>query len=334
MANMAVDSPGRDQADWSDDELSDAVDAYREMQELHHSGQSFTKKSYYQALSKKHGRTEKSFEFRMQNISAVLNDMGEEWLPGLKPAANAGTGVGARLRALLAPSEPAYRAKLPAMRRWLIEVAKRNQMATYGALMAGFNIDRFSLRAALGRLGHEARDRGEPVITALVISKATGRCSGGLAKEFGVVDDASERKKLYEYWSDRESAPIVELDDQDESIEGRAARFARVKIRPQQTAFRRTVYIAYEGRCLLTGCSLSKALDAAHWKGRSWQKGHNRSRDGFLLRKDLHALYDAGILQIMSCGAVRLSEEALKNYPDIPTSILLRVPHRAEKRAD
>lgn len=50
----------------------------------------FTKKHYYEELHRKYGRTEKSFEYRMQNISYVLSLMGRNWLPGLKPAKNIG----------------------------------------------------------------------------------------------------------------------------------------------------------------------------------------------------------------------------------------------------
>jgi len=40
-------------------------------------------------------------------------------------------------------------------------------------------------------------------------------------------------------------------------------------------------------------------LEAAHWK--SWRQG-NRASDGILLRADLHALYDAGLLWFEGVG--------------------------------
>jgi hypothetical protein len=49
-------------------------------------------------------------------------------------------------------------------------------------------------------LGKQAGQMKEPIITALIVNKGTGRCSSGLKKEFGIYDDESERKSLYIYW--------------------------------------------------------------------------------------------------------------------------------------
>ncbi|MDK3021613.1 HNH endonuclease signature motif containing protein [Cupriavidus taiwanensis] len=87
--------------DWSDAELAAAVEAYKEMMTCHDQGRPYNKREIYRALSKRFERTEKAFEYRMQNISAVLAEMGKEWLPGLKPAANVGANVGDRIRMLL-----------------------------------------------------------------------------------------------------------------------------------------------------------------------------------------------------------------------------------------
>lgn len=300
---------------WSDAELEAAVAAYWQMQQHELSGTPYNKRAIYRELAEAHGRTEKSFEYRMQNISAVLDGMGRPWVSGLKPATNVGDRNVTRLKKIL--SGASYRMKLPEMRQWLIHVARQREKVTYGALMAAFDIDRYSLRAALGRLGHQAVDNGEPVLTALVVSQKTGRCSEGIEKEFGVTDDEAERKKLYDYWSSREVDLPKPDDEADQSMPARAARFARVKIRPGQARFRRAVFLACKGRCVLTGCALDKALDAAHRKGRSWQRGHNKAKDGILLRKDLHALYDCGQLQIDAKGLVELDAKATQHYPEI-----------------
>jgi hypothetical protein len=48
----------------------------------------------------------------------------------------------------------------------------------------------------------------------------------------------------------------------------------------------------------------------------SWLGGDvfNRAHDGYLLRKDLHALYDAGELTITEDGRVGLSQSAIERY--------------------
>jgi hypothetical protein len=45
-------------------------------------------------------------------------------------------------------------------------------------------------------LGKQAGQMKEPIITALIVNKGTGRCSSG----FGIYDDESVRKSLYIYW--------------------------------------------------------------------------------------------------------------------------------------
>ncbi|MBD9479864.1 HNH endonuclease signature motif containing protein [Pseudoxanthomonas sp. PXM02] len=300
---------------WNDRELAAAVVAYRKMQELDASGVSYNKSKVYRDLGATFGRDAGAFERRMQNISAVLSDMGRPWLKGLAPQANVGPRVMPKLRKLLEPNAIApYHAKLPAMRQWLIEVARVADTTTYGALMAGFSLDRFNLRAALGALGHEAHRRGEPILTALVVNAATRRCSAGLEREFGVVDDDAERQRLYQYWRRTPDTSMTDLEPEDNSLGQRASKFSRQAVRPEQVAFRKRVFLASNGMCTVSGCSIPRALDAAHIKGRDWRKGHNKASDGLLLRKDLHALYDCGLLEIDKAGVVSLGDAARDHY--------------------
>jgi len=309
--------------DWTEDELAGAVDAYREMQRLEAARRPYNKREVYRELALRFGRTEKAFEYRMQNISAVLQESGQSWLPGLKPAANVGTNVRPRIAALLArpvkakapkwDSEPEYKAKLTAIRRWLIAVARARGTVTYGDLMDAFGIGHRNLRRAMDFLGHQADNLDEPIITALIVSPKDGRCSEGLGKEFGVTDDVAEREKLYEFWSKTEPEPDVPAST-DANLEIRAARFVSVEARPRQAAFRREVFLACQGRCVVSGCDVVKALDAAHKQGRDWRKGHNGADDGFVLRKDLHALYDAGLLTISEQGVVAIDATLLDHY--------------------
>ena len=75
---------------WTDEELMDAVKAYLDMLYKQNNNISFVKKEYYKYLSAQYSRTEKSFEYRMQNISYVLLLMGRTWVRGLPPAKNVG----------------------------------------------------------------------------------------------------------------------------------------------------------------------------------------------------------------------------------------------------
>jgi len=197
------------------------------------------------------------------------------------------------------------------MRKWLIQVARAGGKVTYGEMMDVFGEDRFSLRYAMDRLGHEAQQLGEPIITALIVSKETGSCSAGLEKEFGVSDDESERARLHIFWQTAQN-PIS--PSKDRGLDSRAARFVSIESRPDQARFRRAVFLACDGCCVVSGCDVEDALDAAHKHGRDWRAGHNEAADGYLLRKDLHALYDAGLLRISDEGIADLSTSAMPHY--------------------
>ena len=77
----------------SDEELRDSVIEYKAMQREIALGKRVVKSLTYRKLAQKWGRTEKSYEMRMSNISAVLESHGRSWIAGLKPLSNVGTNV-------------------------------------------------------------------------------------------------------------------------------------------------------------------------------------------------------------------------------------------------
>jgi len=97
------------------------------------------------------------------------------------------------------------------------------------------------------------------------------------------------------------------------------ARFMSTEIRQEQPAFRRAVYVAYGGRCAISGCDIPEALEAANFRGRDWRKGHNQATDGILLRRDLHSLYDKDLLDFSS-GNARFSPSVLHYYASLEGS--------------
>lgn len=91
---------------WTTEELRAAVAAYLEMHGKAQRGERFVKKRYYRELAEQFGRTDKSFEFRMQNISYVFEQMGLGWVPGLKPAKHVGSRTMATLEGLIRDLAP------------------------------------------------------------------------------------------------------------------------------------------------------------------------------------------------------------------------------------
>lgn len=82
----------------------------------------------------------------------------------------------------------------------------------------------------------------------------------------------------------------------------------RILVRQGQQAFRREVYIAYGGRCFITGGEIASLLDAAHIHPFSKSKS-NKTANGLLLRTDIHTLFDIGLLNIKPStplGSVRV----------------------------
>src|ERR1700689_2222228 len=73
---------------WQEDELDAIVTDYFAMLAADLSGQPYVKSRLSAALMAQIGRTHRSVEFKHQNISAVLDELGMPWIPGYKPKRN------------------------------------------------------------------------------------------------------------------------------------------------------------------------------------------------------------------------------------------------------
>src|SRR5208282_3270140 len=73
---------------WQDDELDAIVGDYFAMLAADLSGLPYVKSRHSEALMAQIGRTHRSVEFKHQNISAVLDELGMPWIPGYKPKRN------------------------------------------------------------------------------------------------------------------------------------------------------------------------------------------------------------------------------------------------------
>ncbi|WP_263377186.1 DUF3883 domain-containing protein [Granulicella aggregans] len=73
---------------WQAQELDAIVADYFEMLAADLSGTPYVKARHRAALMARVARSDKSIEFKHQNISAVLEELGAPWIPGYKPARN------------------------------------------------------------------------------------------------------------------------------------------------------------------------------------------------------------------------------------------------------
>jgi len=73
---------------WQSDELDAIVADYFAMLAASLSGERYVKSSHSKGLMARIGRTHHSIEFKYQNISAVLDELGQPWIPGYRPKRN------------------------------------------------------------------------------------------------------------------------------------------------------------------------------------------------------------------------------------------------------
>lgn len=74
--------------EWQDEELDAIVADYFDMLVSDVAGRPYVKLRHSRALMARIDRTHRSVEFKHQNISAVLDELGLPWIPGYKPRPN------------------------------------------------------------------------------------------------------------------------------------------------------------------------------------------------------------------------------------------------------
>jgi hypothetical protein len=84
----AVGALSASEGDWTADELDAVVSDYRVMLRDELSGTDYNKSSHRRALQTRVRRSQGSIEFKHQNISAVLEEIGLPWIKGYKPRHN------------------------------------------------------------------------------------------------------------------------------------------------------------------------------------------------------------------------------------------------------
>lgn len=73
---------------WSDDEINLTVDVYFRMLTLELAGESYTKTEFRREVERGVDRSSGAIEYKFNNVSAVLDEIGAVWIPGYKPLRN------------------------------------------------------------------------------------------------------------------------------------------------------------------------------------------------------------------------------------------------------
>tara|TARA_B110000908_G_scaffold172552_1_gene240713 strand:+ start:3834 stop:5117 length:1284 start_codon:yes stop_codon:yes gene_type:complete len=105
----------------------------------------------------------------------------------------------------------------------------------------------------------------------------------------------------------------IEIDQETQVVDSaRERKQVEILSRPSQAKFRREVLKAGGGVCILSGVAIKEALQACHIIPVK-NSGSDDKSNGFIIRSDLHTLYDKGHIRISDCGAVSLSEYLKKD---------------------
>jgi len=354
--------------DWSDEELHASVEAYSLMAEKEVAQIAYKKKPIYQDLSSRFGRTVKAFEYRMQNISAVRDELGLPWIPGLKPAAHVGERTKAKLIRLIQDGTKELEVGMSEVggRNWekalaavthLGGVASRKQVndwirlqdptynpnnrsdlymlavnspsrTSYGQNAAPRRTDGGSLFDRLFKVGSGIFEIYDPVRHG--VWEIYRDASSGNRNHMSIrrVSDPVDEALA----TAEEQAQQAGSFDPTSVADGRVRVTADIVRRRGQPAFRKALMDAYGGACVITGCNLPAVLEAAHvhpYKG----DDTNVVSNGLLLRADIHTLFDLGLIVIDSKKMlVRVSPKLIGTpYAELEGAVL-RGPTRGTQK--
>lgn len=85
---MSEQKTRQNRTDWTSDEVGRCVDLYFEYLAKDLAGNKFNKEALYRSFAKEIGRTSDSVSMKFQNISAILDITGHEYIRGLSPLRN------------------------------------------------------------------------------------------------------------------------------------------------------------------------------------------------------------------------------------------------------
>jgi HNH endonuclease len=112
-----------------------------------------------------------------------------------------------------------------------------------------------------------------------------------------------------------------------------SVRYGAIKARRGQADFRSRLLDAYGRRCCISGCRVEALLEAAHIRPHAEAPNYN-TRNGLLLRADLHTLYDLHLLGVDEVGNIVLSSQVTDLYYKELVTKARRItpPDRSEDR--
>lgn len=149
-----------------------------------------------------------------------------------------------------------------------------------------------------------------------------------------VIDDAvvQQLARLYRK-AETELPDRLDEQQQESGLEQwpeDAIRFGAISARRGQQDFRKRLLAAYRGRCCISGCAVTELLEAAHIRPHASEPCY-ATRNGLLLRADLHTLFDLGLLSIDSSMRIHLSPKVVDPYyvEMVKSKLRIQVPEKS-----
>lgn len=240
---------------------------------------------------------------------------------------------------------------------FLVTHALRRQQCYYSELAAELGTHHRAVRFPLELIQDYCLQGEKPPLTILVINQNTGLPGTGFIgapTEPGAL--RQNRLEVFEWPWQVESNPFAFAHDgmtTEEDVvrrildqpEEASRTYELVGNRGAiQSAFRKALLKAYEGRCAISGSTLEDALDAAHIV--PWSRASHAERisvqNGLLLNTYFHRLLDCGVLQLGEDYVVRLDPEyQLQGFSSFDQQVLgavidqpIRLPKRIEHHPD
>lgn len=160
--------PDNQTTPWRDEELQAAVETYIDMRQKQWTGEPLNKKACYQTLAERFGHTDKAFEYRMQNISHVYQQMGRAWLKGLPPAKNIGADIHQRIKTIIDTLDPLTTAEQ--FEQEVITLRQAQRQAAPKQMPPPGVKNPTRIRAAVNQIARS------PAVQAWLLENANGHC--------------------------------------------------------------------------------------------------------------------------------------------------------------
>ncbi len=134
-----------------------------------------------------------------------------------------------------------------------------------------------------------------------VIGRGTPEEIAVWARGGGLTAPLTEEARLRETLAleERSLAQVIRRAPMVVEREFEALRLGLIRQRPDQARFRAALLARHGGRCCMTGCDVIEALEAAHIVPfAEAERDRNSAANGLLLRRDLHRLFDLGLISV------------------------------------